>query len=443
MANAAGGGPIAPRLAMTFVGVALAAVALLAVLTAVFVAADISDLVAQQRHLLKQAVAVAAGVAWERSDSWAAADLSPVLNLAARVGADVQVRDQAGLVVSTSPSTSRLSSRPEFTEPVDVRGRQVGSVIVRFSGSGLGGTDEELRADLWRAIAGAAGLAALLALLVALAVSRRITLPVTRLMEVARAMGGGNRSARAGDVQAPGELRELSVAFDQMADSLARQEKLRRNLVADVAHELRNPVAVLQAGHEALLDGVIEPTPRQLTSLHDEVLRLARIVDDLAALAAAEAAALQLAQRRCDLADIVGTAADSLSGSFDTAGVSLERRLTEVQVMGDPGRLHEVITNLLTNALKFTPAGGSVLLESGPRELQATLSVSDTGAGIQPDELPHIFDRFFRGQQAAGVAGSGIGLTIVAELARAHGGRVDVTSTPAQGTQITVILPRA
>jgi two-component system, OmpR family, sensor histidine kinase BaeS len=439
----AGDGPIALRLAMAFVGVALAAVALLAGLTAVFVAADVSHLVTRQRDVLSQAVAVAAGAAWDRSDSWAGADLSPVLDLAARVGADMQVRDRAGLVVTASPGFSGLSPGTELQEAVVMGGRRAGRVIVRFSGSGLGGTDEGFRADLWRAIAGAAGLAALLSLLVALAVSRRITMPVARLIRVAQAMGGGDRSARAGNVQGPEELRDLSVAFDQMADSLASQEKLRRNLVADVAHELRTPIAVLQAGHEALLDGIAEPTPGQLASLRDEVLRLARIVGDLSTLASAEAATLQLDQHRCDLADIAAAAAASLSGSFDAAGVSIERRLTRVQITGDPGRLHEVITNLLTNALKFTPPGGSVLLEAGPDELQARLSVSDTGAGIPPDELPHIFERFFRGHRAAGVAGSGIGLTIVAELVRAHHGRLDVTSTPGQGTKITVTLPGA
>lgn len=439
-----GGGPIALRLALAFVGIALTAVAVLAGLTAVFVATDISHLVTRQQSGLTRAVALAAGAAWDRSDGWASADLSPVLDLAARVGADVQVRDRAGVLVgASSPGSIGLSSSPELQEAVVVRRRQVGRVIVRFSRSGLAGTDDALRADLWRAIAGAAGLAALLAMLVALTVSRRITLPVARLIVAARAMGGGDRSARVGDVRGPGELRDLSEAFDQMADSLARQERLRRNLVADVAHELRTPIAVLQAGHEALLDGVAEPTPGELASLRDEVLRLARIVGDLSVLASAESAALQLSQRRCDLSDIAATAADSLSGSFNTAGVSIDRRFTEVQVMGDPGRLHEVITNLLVNALKFTPAGGSVLLESGPRELQAMLSVSDTGVGIPPDELPQIFERFFRGKHAAGIAGSGIGLTVVAELVRAHDGRLDVMSTPGKGTKITVTMPRA
>jgi two-component system sensor histidine kinase BaeS len=443
MARPGGAGPIGLRLALAFVGVALAAVCLLAGLTAAFVAADVSHLVTGQRADLTGAVAVATGAAWDRSDGWAGADLAPVLDLAARVGADVLVQDAAGRVVSFSPGFAALSSAPELRKAVEVRGRRVGQVTVRFTDTGLSGADEALRADLWRAIAGAAGLAALLALLVALAVSRRITSPVARLIQVARAMGGGDRSARVGDLRAPGELRDLAIAFDQMAGSLARQEKLRRNLVADVAHELRTPVAVLQAGHEALLDGVNEPTPGQLVSLRDEVLRLARMVDDLQRLASAEAAAMQLTLVPCDLAGIATAAADSLAGAFEAAGISIERRLAQVQVMGDPGRLREVITNLLTNAVKFTPAGGSVLLEAGPHERQAWLQVSDTGAGILPDELPHVFDRFFRGRRAAGITGSGIGLAVVAELVRAHDGQVDVTSTPRHGTQMTLTFPRA
>jgi two-component system, OmpR family, sensor histidine kinase BaeS len=442
MARPASAGPVGLRLALAFVGVALAAVAVLAGLTAASVAADVSRLVSQQQSDLTRAVAVAAGAAWDHVDTSTAADLSPVLDLAARVGADVQVRVASG-IISESRGFAALPAANERREPVIVRGRQTGQVTVRFSGSGLGGAEEALRADLWRAIAGAAGLAALIALLVALAVSRRITSPVTRLIQAARAMGGGDRSARAGDVQGPAELQDLAIAFDQMAESVSRQETVRRNLVADVAHELRTPVAVLQAGHEALLDGVTEPTPEQLGSLRDEVLRLARMVDDLQRLAAAEAAALQLTLVTCDLAEIAGTAADRLAGAFDAADIAVDRQLSSVQVMGDPGRLHEVIGNLLTNALKFTPAGGSVLVQTGPEDQRALLRVRDSGAGIPPDELPHIFDRFFRGRGAAGVAGSGIGLTVVAELVRAHHGQLEVSSPPGQGAQVTVTLPRA
>src|SRR6185369_3440669 len=172
--------------------------------------------------------------------------------------------------------------------------------------------------------------------LTGLAVARRITRPVIRLIAATRTMAAGDRAARVGEIGAPGELRELAAAFDQMAGTLDRQEQIRRNLVADVAHELRTPIAVLQAGHEALLDGVAEPTPSQLASLRDEVLRLARIVGDLQTLAAAEAAALQLALHPADLADIAATAADRLSGRFEAIGVSLERRLDPAKILADP-----------------------------------------------------------------------------------------------------------
>ena len=203
-------------------------------------------------------------------------------------------------------------------------------------------------------------------------------------------------------------------------------------------------IAVLQAGHEALLDGITQPTPDQLASLRDEVLRLARMVGDLQTLAAADAAVLHLTRRPCDLASIAAAAADSLAGQFEAAGILLERRLTAVGIDADPRWLHQVITNLLTNALKFTPAGGRVTITAGPSGAkQAVLTVTDTGTGIPADELPRIFDRFWRGRQAAQLSGSGIGLAVAAELARAHGGQLTARSQPGQGAELTLTLPGA
>jgi signal transduction histidine kinase len=324
-----------------------------------------------------------------------------------------------------------------------VGGTRVGQTVVRFTNSGLASADRALQSDLLQAIFGAAGLAAVLALITGLAMARRITRPVERIIAVTRAMSRGERTARVGDIVAPGELRELATAFDQMADTRDRQDQLRRDLVADVAHELRTPIAVLQAGHEALLDGITEPTPDQLASLRDEVLRLARMVGDLQTLAAADAAALHLTRRPCDLADIAATAADSLAGQFEAAGITLDRKLTPVSIDADPRWLHQVITNLLTNALKFTAAGGRVTVESGPAGPGAVLTVTDTGTGIPADELPRIFDRFWRGRQAMQLSGSGVGLAVAAELARAHDGKLTARSQPGQGTEMTLTLPLA
>ena len=439
---AARGGTLGLRLALAFITVALAAIALLAGLTAAFAAADVSTLASQQRADLASAIAVAAAAVWDRNNSWSSADLSPVLDLAAKTGAAVQIRDLAGHVVASSPAFGTANG-PQSSPPIVAQGQPVGTAVVRSTGTGLNAADRVLQAALLRAIAGAAGLAALLALLTGLAMARRITRPVTRLIAATRAMAAGDRAARVGEIRAADELRELAAAFDQMAGTMDRQEQIRRNLVADVAHELRTPIAILQAGHEALLDGVAEPTPAELSSLRDEVLRLARMVGDLQTLAAADAAALHLARRPCDLADLAAAAADSLARRFEVAGLTLDRRLAASPVLADPHWLHQVITNLLTNALKFTPAAGHVTISTGRSGADAILRVTDTGTGIPADDLPRIFDRFWRGQRADQVSGSGIGLAVAAELAQAHGGRLTARSEPGHGTEMTLTLPTA
>lgn len=442
-ARAAPARRIGLRLALAFVAVAFAAIAVLAGLTAAFAAADVSQLANRQDSQFTSAIAAAGGAARSMAGDWAEADLAPVLDLAARVGADAQVRDTTGRVIAATPGFQARPGRL-FRSPVMVHGQQVGTVAVRFTGSGVvGGASQALLAALWRAIAGAAAVAALIALLTALGVARRITRPVERLIDVARAVGRGDRTARVGSVRAPGELRELANTFDQMADTLDREDQLRRNLVADVAHELRTPLAALLAGHEALLDGVTQPTPAGLASLRDEVLQLSRMVGDLQTLAGAQAEALHLDLTHCDLAQVAADAVDSLAGRFEAGGVTVERRLSPAEVIADPGRLHQVITNLLTNSLKFTAAGGRVTVVSWPAGDQARLQVSDTGIGIPADEVPHIFNRFWRGRQASAVAGSGLGLAVAAELAAAHGGRLDASSQPGRGTTITLTLPSA
>ena len=146
---------------------------------------------------------------------------------------------------------------------------------------------------------------------------------------------------------------------------------------------------------------------------------------------------------RQQLCDLNAAAADSLGRRFEVAGITLDRQLAPVPVSADPHWLHQVMTNLLTNALKFTPAGGHVTISTGRDGAGAVLRVTDTGVGIPAGDLPHIFDRFWRGQQAAQISGSGIGLAIAAELAQAHGGRLTANSQPGHGTQLTLTLPRA
>jgi two-component system sensor histidine kinase BaeS len=294
-----------------------------------------------------------------------------------------------------------------------------------------------------RTVAAGTALGVLLALGVALALSRWITRPVVALTGAVRAMGRGERSVRVGDAGGSGELAELAGAFDTMADTIAREEELRRTVVTDVAHELRTPLAILQANSESLADGSIDPTCRNLSSLHDEVLRLGRIVEDLETIASAEAAVLKLNVLTADLADVARGTIEALRPSYRSAGVQLSDELETAPARVDPGRAGQILGNLLTNALKFTGPGGSVHVSVAPESDAALLVVSDTGTGIERDEIPHVFERFWRGREAGRVAGSGVGLAVVHTLLDAHGGSIDVASEPAEGTRFTVRFPRA
>jgi two-component system, OmpR family, sensor histidine kinase BaeS len=437
-----GQGTVGLRLALAFIAVAVLAVALVAVLAVLFTDRDISALIQQRGTDLTNSLAADAVSTYNTGKpGWYDVDLAPALKLADSDGAQAAVLDEHGRVVASTLTDPR-SLTGIIRRPLTSGGQQIGTLLVRFTGQGLTASAYNLRSSLVRAVIGAAGLAAVLALLAAVLVSRRITRPVTRIIESARAMGRGDRRARVGQIaDAPAELRELAAAFDQMADSLTAQEQLRRNLVADVAHELRTPVAVLQANTEALLDGLVAHTPEQTASLHEEVKRLGRMVEDLQTLAAAEAAALQLSRQPCDLAEIAAEEADDWDASFAAAEVSFTRRLEPAPVLADPVRLHQVITNLLSNALKFTPPGGQVRISLTPDSGQARLEVSDTGPGISPEDQAHVFDRLWRGTGAAQTAGSGIGLAVAAELARAHEGSIDVASELGSGSRFTLVLP--
>lgn len=435
---------LAFRLTLAFVGVAIAGLILMSFLTAFATGTDITRLVVKQERNLVKSVAAASRSAYGEGPSWHGVNLRPALVLAADEDAAAQVRDMKDHPVASTDDYGKFPPQPSLTRLIVVDKVPVGSVTVRFDHRGLAAEIGKFEAETWRARLFAAGLATALALVVGLAISRLITSPVDRLIAAAREMESGDQDARVGQARGIGEIRELSIGFDNMADSLAEQSRVRRNLVADIAHGLRTPIAVLRAGHEAMLDGISEPTIQNLGSMHDEVLRLGQMVDDLQRLASAESAALQLNLVPNDLAVIAAHAADGLNDSFELAGVSLVRVLEPAEVRCDRRQMQEVVTNLLTNALKYTPPGGTVLIEVMPSGNKlARIRVSDTGMGIPPDELPHVTERFFRGQRSAEVAtGSGIGLTIVNELVRAHNGELEISSEPGRGTAVTITLPR-
>ena len=291
-------------------------------------------------------------------------------------------------------------------------------------------------------LAGAVG--ALAAGVTGLLAGRHITRRLRALAEGATAIAAGDLSRRVADSSAD-ELGELAGAFNRLADSLASQEEARQRLVADIAHELRTPLGVLQAEIEALQDGVTQATAERLSSLHEETDLLARLVDDLRTLSLADSGQLSLQRREDDLAGIAERAIAAIAGQAQDKGINLELAvdggLPPVTVDGD--RVAQVLRNLLSNALRSTEDGGRITVAVRAEAGRAVVEVADTGAGISQEALPHVFDRFYRADPSRSrtTGGSGLGLAIARQLVSSHGGEISVRSAPGQGSTFGFWLP--
>jgi two-component system sensor histidine kinase BaeS len=321
-----------------------------------------------------------------------------------------------------------------------VDGRQVGTALLVF---GSGPPAEAGRSVAWIWVAVAAAGALVVAIAVSIFVAQRLTRPLLAVTGAARAFARGDRTARS-PTDGPGELGELAAAFNTMADHVVRAEQTRRQLAADVAHELRTPLAALQAGLEELRDGLVDPRPARLGALHDQALRLGRVVDDLSQLSAAEAAALALQLAEADLAGIAAAALAGQEPALRAAGLTITSSFDHwVPIRADADRLHQAVVNLLANAARYCRPGDTVTVRAYTAGDTAVVQVADTGPGIELADLPHVFDRLWRGTASSTVTGSGIGLAVVRELVTAHGGTVDVACPPRGGTTFTIALPLA
>ena len=289
-----------------------------------------------------------------------------------------------------------------------------------------------------------AGLAsAVAAVVLGFFLARRLTAPLQALTVAAERISEGNLDQRV-DVRGNDEISDLGRSFNRMAEALVQQERLRRDLMADIAHELRTPLAVIRGDLEALLDGVYDVTVEGLASLQEETILLSRLVDDLRALSLAEAGQLQLKRERVNLRDVLVNEISTFAPLAARKGVSLtcELREEKLEIDADPKRLQQVVANLLSNALHHTPEGGTITLAARELVDGLEMTVTDTGPGIQTEDLPRVFDRFWRSDTAQPGEGSGLGLAIVRGLVQAHGGRVWAESQPGEGARFRVMLPK-
>jgi two-component system sensor histidine kinase BaeS len=263
--------------------------------------------------------------------------------------------------------------------------------------------------------------------------------PAGDLVGAANRVAEGEYSVRVVE-RGPPFLRAYTRAFNTMVARLQSQETLRRQLMADVAHELRTPLSVIQGRLEGLLDGVYPRDDERLRLVLEETRVLARLIEDVRTLAHSESGTLTLQREPTDVAVLMADAVRSLSAQAEASGVRLEsgsmRDLPLVDL--DPLRIREVLTNLVANALRHTPRGGRVTVDAAAEGGGLLMTVADTGSGIAAADLPHVFDRFYKGKESSG---SGLGLAIARAMILAHGGQIDVESTPGAGTIVRIRLP--
>jgi two-component system sensor histidine kinase BaeS len=457
------------QMLLAFTTVTVAAVALVTAAALVGTTQGLSAQASADREDVARRAAGAAADAYVRAGGWDRADLGSVLAIATGGNAQLRVVDLAGDVVASTlgrggmgngtgtgmgngtgtgmgnghggmgngPGTGRAGGyRTQVPAAVTVEGATVGTVTLVFPGT----AQQAARPVAWRWVGVAAAVALTLAVTAAWWFTRMLTRPLVALTATARAFAAGDRRARAG-VSAPGELGELAAAFDHAAAQVQLSEQARRQMSADVAHELRTPLAGLQAGLEELRDGLVPADAASLARLHDQSLRLGRVVADLAELAGADAVRLTLQPASVDLATVAGKAADAQEAALRAAGLTLVRDLDQAsQVRGDADRLHQVVENLLQNCVRHCRPGDTVTLtvRQGAVGGLVRLTVTDTGPGIAPADLPHVFTRFWRSGQGGG---SGLGLPIVRAIVEAHDGTVEVDSDGRSGTRVTVQLP--
>ena len=365
------------------------------------------------------------------------------------MGLRILVADAQRIIVADSAAQDvgkTLSSADiAVGEPVLVGNQQVGTVLPLYAGTTVPNSANDFVTSINHSTWLAGGIAALVALVLGSGLFFQIVSPVQQLTSAAQKIAAGDLSQRI-PTQSQDEIGTLANSFNQMADSLAKHEELRRNLIADVAHELRTPLTVIQGNLEAMLDGVLPASPQEIATLRDETALLGRLVSDLRLLSLAEAGQLKLERVEVDPTELITRAVEPfrLQAQSSQIELALEIAPNLPSINVDADRIAQVIRNLLNNALRHTPAGGRITLTCGRDKSQNLLiTVSDTGEGIPPDDLPFVFNRFYRADKSRSRAsgGSGIGLAIVKQLVAAHGGKVWVESQPSQGTMFGFTLP--
>lgn len=365
----------------------------------------------------------------------------------------IQVTNESGSVVYDNTNDQGKPAFTNFNEvekntaiaPIIVQGKQVGTVYVRVFGSDtlLTQPDQDFRTKSYQTMIFASVFAIVIALLAGIAFARALVRPINRITHAAQELKEGNYSART-NLSGNDEISRLGNTFDRMADAIESNRKLERRLVTDVAHELRTPLMAIQSTVEAMIDGVFKPDAERLETLNSEVRRLSRLVDALLKLSRLENRSNPVEFSKVDLTELIETIVTNHQAYVSDAGLTLEyHHDPHVFVYGNADMLRQATANLISNAVRYTPEGGTITVMVRKGDIMGQIMVKDTGIGLTPEEAKMVFSRFWRADpgRARATGGLGIGLSVVKEIVDRHRGWVRVEGRPNEGACFTIYVP--
>lgn len=353
-----------------------------------------------------------------------------------------QVMDDIAARMREYGSAGSFGSR---TLALSQNGEQVGSLSISFFGPFFLSESDVVflnALNLLLSLIGAGAL--LLSLVIGGLLAQRISRPITKTVDIAKQIAQGHYDIHFEGQTKTSELHQLMSSLNYLAEALARQEAMRKQLTADVAHELRTPLATLGSHLEAMIEGVWQPTQERLTSCHEEIIRLGKLVRDLERLERAESADPALSKAPADMLELIKGVCSNFDADLLSKNLQLSLGGMPSFISVDRDAMSRVITNLLSNAVKYTPRGGEILITVEDTANETLFKVEDNGPGIPESELPYIFERLFRADKSRNreTGGAGIGLAIVKSIVSAHGGTVTAENRPGGGCRFTVRLPK-
>ncbi len=446
---------LAPKITLAFLFAIVVTLLLYSLILNQSIDEQFNSYIQANLHANNEKIAAALAKAYMRDGQWKSSTGIDISSYILFDGISLRVRDTNDQVVWDSvdihndpPSILTLHSSKYATilsYPISANKEIVGYVDITYFGDiPLSDIDSGFRNSVSQSLMSTAIFSTIFAIFLSVIFSGGITLPLTNMTKIAGQLRKGDLSQRMVVSKSNDEISELAIAMNHLAETLEKEEKLRKHITADIAHELRTPLMTLQGQLEAMMDNIIEPTPETIGSCQEEVIRLSSLIQDLEQLTSAESASFELNKEILSLTDVTKTIIDTFQPQFKQKNMSLSFSASKHwYINADKGKLTQILINLISNALKYSRPNDKVNVEITQTGAKVILKIRDTGLGISEEDLPNIFERFYRGDKSRNrdTGGSGIGLAIVKSLIEAHNWQVKVESVLHEGTTFTLIMP--